>query len=231
MIPPMRNQTNDVMKYSLPMTLWSVVVSHLTTVCPGTRRVPARAPRLWCGQWRSARDLSDSRHELACRLGAAARGQPKHRRRCLAVRRAPNPISGSGDSPEAAPVGMSRLVVSGMGLPCRDCRHGDFDAALDNPDRVDRDRAGGRRPGRDPGRQLETRAVPPAFHLPLLDVTVGEGDLSVAADVEEGMDQAVAAGQADRVPGQVGVDRSVVPQLVEATCCHPHEVGVAAHGH
>jgi len=97
MIPPMRNQTNDVMKYSLPMTLWSVVVSHLTTVCPGTRRVPARAPRLWCGQWWSARDLSDSRHELACRLGAAARGQPN---------------TGAGASRSAAPQTRSAVPVT-----------------------------------------------------------------------------------------------------------------------
>ena len=26
--PPMRNQTNEVMKYRLPMTLWSVAVTH-----------------------------------------------------------------------------------------------------------------------------------------------------------------------------------------------------------
>ena len=33
--PPSRKKTNEVMKYRLPMTLWSVVVTHLTTVCPG----------------------------------------------------------------------------------------------------------------------------------------------------------------------------------------------------
>ena len=124
-------------------------------------------------------------------------------------------VGGSGRSPEAhKPMDLSRSVVSGMGWPCWDCRHGHFDDAADDSDRVGRDWARGRRAGRDPRRQLEARAVQPAFDLPALDV---EGDLSVAADVEQGMDQALAAGQADRVPGQVQVYGSVVPPLVHAT--------------
>jgi hypothetical protein len=127
-------------------------------------------------------------------------------------------VGGSGRSPEASKsMDLSRLVVSGMGLPCWDCRHGHFDDADDDSDRVDRDWARGRRPGRDSRRQLEAGAVQPAFDLPALDVAVGQGDLSVAADVEQGMDQALAAGQADRVPGQVQVYGSVVPQLVHVT--------------
>ncbi len=40
MTPPSRNQMNEVMKYRLPITLWSVVVIHLTTMAPlETRRV------------------------------------------------------------------------------------------------------------------------------------------------------------------------------------------------
>ena len=34
MTPPNMKQTNEVMKYRLPITLWSVVVTHLTTVWP-----------------------------------------------------------------------------------------------------------------------------------------------------------------------------------------------------
>ncbi len=33
--PPIRKNTNEVTRYIVPMVLWSVVVSHLTTTLPG----------------------------------------------------------------------------------------------------------------------------------------------------------------------------------------------------
>ena len=37
--PPMRKNANDVTRYSVPIVLWSVVVSHLTTTLPGCLRL------------------------------------------------------------------------------------------------------------------------------------------------------------------------------------------------
>ncbi len=36
--PPMQKNANDVTRYSVPIVLWSVVVSHLTTTLPGCLR-------------------------------------------------------------------------------------------------------------------------------------------------------------------------------------------------
>ena len=41
--PPSRKKMNDVMKYRLPMTLWSVVVNHLTMVRPALKSSGRRA--------------------------------------------------------------------------------------------------------------------------------------------------------------------------------------------
>ena len=45
--PPTMNQLNEVMKYRFPITLWSVLVTHRTTVRPtvvraGVARAPSR---------------------------------------------------------------------------------------------------------------------------------------------------------------------------------------------
>ena len=37
MTPPMRKNAKDVVRYIVPMVLWSVVVSHFTTTLPGCR--------------------------------------------------------------------------------------------------------------------------------------------------------------------------------------------------
>ena len=42
--PPIMKKTNEEMKYRLPMTLWSVVVTHLITVCPGRACVGSSPP-------------------------------------------------------------------------------------------------------------------------------------------------------------------------------------------
>ncbi len=36
--PPIRKKANDVTRYSVPIVLWSVVVSHLITALPGALR-------------------------------------------------------------------------------------------------------------------------------------------------------------------------------------------------
>ena len=37
--PPTQKNANDVTRYSVPIVLWSVVVSHLTTTLPGCLRL------------------------------------------------------------------------------------------------------------------------------------------------------------------------------------------------
>ena len=44
--PPKRKKTNEVIRYRVPMALWSVEVSHLTRGLPGCLRAsPAARPR------------------------------------------------------------------------------------------------------------------------------------------------------------------------------------------
>ena len=65
MMPASMNQMNEVMKYRLPMTLWSVVVTHLTTVAPFEGR------RVWAGVRVGAGAVLDLR---GC-FGVGAHGQ------------------------------------------------------------------------------------------------------------------------------------------------------------
>ncbi len=149
------------------------------------------------------------------------------------VRRAGRPFGDSGGSPD----GGSGPVWWGWPDPwCQACvcPAGVAGMATSMPPSMtrtgDRDRTGGRRSGRDPARQLESRAVQPAFDLAVLDVTVGERDLSVAADVEQGMDPPLAAGQTDRVPGQVEVHSRLLSQLGQGTGWNPYHADAGAQG-
>lgn len=73
--------------------------------------------------------------------------------------------------------------------------------------------------------------MPPALDIAVADLSLGQGDLPVAADIEQGVDPSTAAGQADRVPGELEVHRTLIRRLVLWTEGYPLQIGRVGHGH
>jgi hypothetical protein len=95
-------------------------------------------------------------------------------------------------------------------------------AAIDNPDRVNRDWHRGRGTRRDSSREIETRAMQPAFDAAFHDLPLRQSDLSVAALIDEGIDLAVTANQADRLPGHLDAKDAVIVKVRLGNTDHPH---------